>query len=164
MILCERCGEENSSYTLTCKKCGKYLRDEQTLKIITLILVIGAAALTAYWGELDTFVGGILSAMILLFIGVEVAKVDFTSFLKLFQASAAFAFLSILSTEIHSLLSIAIILALPFIIKIIYNTTWKKTIIAVIVYVIIAVILRVVAVVIAVIVYGWASQFLIFPL
>ncbi|MGD2247956.1 MAG: zinc ribbon domain-containing protein [Candidatus Methanofastidiosia archaeon] len=158
MATCERCGEENSDYAITCRQCGNYLKDEQKIKIITILLVVGAAVFAAYWGELSFFVGGIIPGVILILIGVKVAKVDFTSWLKLFQAAAVFSFLGVLSTKIN-LFSIVFIVALPVIIKFIYNTTWKKAIIAFLVVIGVVVILLVVAVVLAVIVYQWASQF-----
>jgi hypothetical protein len=159
MAVCERCGEENPSYATTCRNCGKYFIDEQTIKIAAIVIAAGVGALTAYWGELDAFVGGVVTGLIVIYIGVRVARVDFTSFVKTFQAAVVWGFLGIVFTKTSSILSLGIILVLPITIKVIYNTTWKKAIVTCLVIFGVVLILFVVLVVIAVILFGWASQF-----
>jgi hypothetical protein len=159
MVKCPKCESENPPYSTICRNCGARLIDKRFVQILLVALFIGVLFIAGYWGTPGTFVGGVIMGTILIYIGVKVAKIESGTLLEAFEAALIGTILVLLFGKVYGPSVIIAFVLVAGVIKFVYNTSWKKAVVAWIIYFVIMFIFFAASVIIAIIVYGWASQF-----
>jgi hypothetical protein len=120
---------------------------------------VAGLVITGYTGRLTQYVGNIIGAMILLFIGGKLAKIEKITFFKLFVTALGSTILIVAFGAVHTMGSIFAVILMIAIIKYIFTVSWKKAFITWILYFIVYFIFIVLAAIAAFLLYGWASSF-----
>jgi len=120
---------------------------------------VAGLIITGYTGRLEQYIGNIIGAMILLFIGGKLAKIEKITFFTLFVTALSSTILIVAFSAVHVIGTLIAVVLMIAIIKYIFTISWKKAFITWILYFIVYFIFIIISVIATVLLYGWASSF-----
>ena len=133
--------------------------EDRLVQIGIGVIFIAGFLITGYAGRLGQYIGNIIGALILLFIGGKLAKIEKITFLRLFISAVSSTILIVVFGTLHTIGTIIAFIMMIAIIKYIFAISWKKAFIAWILYFVVYFTFIVISMIAAVLFYNWASQF-----
>jgi len=133
--------------------------ENRLLQVCIGAVFVAGLVITGYTGRLEQYIGNLIGAMILLFIGGKLTKIEKITFFKLFLAALVSTFLIVGLSAIHAIGTLIAVILMIAIIKYIFDTSWKKAIITWLLYFIVYFTFVIMSGIAAILFYNWASQY-----